>query len=57
MKWAEREHVYTVALPKVGAGLGKLSWVDDVRPLFVEMFEESNCEFVVYEDFRHEHEG
>jgi O-acetyl-ADP-ribose deacetylase (regulator of RNase III) len=35
-KWAHRNKIESGALPKIGAGLGKLSWEDDVRPLLVE---------------------
>ena len=54
--WAEKEDVQSVALPKIGAGLGKLSWDSEVRPLLMEHLSESSCRFVVYEDFRNEYE-
>ena len=33
-RWAAREAVESVGLPKIGAGLGKLSWAEEVKPLF-----------------------
>lgn len=55
-KWAARNHVESVALPKIGAGLGKLSWSGDVRPLMIEHLSEGSTRFVVYEIFRDEFE-
>jgi hypothetical protein len=40
-----------VGIPKVGAGLGKLSWQDEVKPLFEEMLAPGRCPFVAYEGF------
>lgn len=51
VKWANRAHVESVALPKVGAGLGKLSWEGEVKPLLAELLEAAACEFIIYEDF------
>ena len=56
VKWAERENVETIGLPKIGAGLGKLSWESDVKPLMEEFFSDSPCRFVIYEDFRRQDE-
>ncbi len=56
VKWTDEEKVQSVALPKVGSGLGKLSWEAEVRPLFLELLQEATCEFVVYEDFKLEDE-
>jgi O-acetyl-ADP-ribose deacetylase (regulator of RNase III) len=57
VRWADREDIGSVALPKIGAGLGKLSWESDVKPMLKRHFTESTCRFVVYEDFRWEHEA
>jgi O-acetyl-ADP-ribose deacetylase (regulator of RNase III) len=56
VKWASKEQVESVALPKVGAGLGKLSWEAEVKPLFIELLGPAPCEFVIFEDFSHEDE-
>lgn len=50
-KWTAEKQIRSVALPKIGAGLGKLDWQTEVKPLFVEYLESSICIFVVYEDF------
>lgn len=56
-QWADRHGVASVALPKIGAGLGKLSWEDDVKPLLVEHLTPGAAHFVVYETFRNEFEN
>lgn len=56
VKWAEREDIESIGLPKIGAGLGKLSWETDVKPLMQEHFTDSSCRFVIYEDFKKQHE-
>lgn len=53
--WADANVIESVGLPKIGAGLGKLSWEDDVRPLFVEHLTTGATLFVVYERYRREH--
>lgn len=49
--WCRERHIKSVALPKIGAGLGRLNWESQVRPLFLEYLTESECLFVVYEDY------
>ena len=56
-KWAEKQDVGSIALPKIGAGLGKLSWEDDVKPLLVEHLAPGSTHYVVYEIFRNEFEA
>ncbi len=56
VKWADREKTQSIGLPKIGAGLGKLSWKNDVKPLMEEHFAESGCRFIVYEGFTVEDE-
>jgi O-acetyl-ADP-ribose deacetylase (regulator of RNase III) len=53
-KWADENNVRSVGLPKIAAGLGKLSWIDEVKPLLVEYLAPSECMFVVYEQFTHD---
>ncbi|MEP9386689.1 macro domain-containing protein [Mesorhizobium sp. KR9-304] len=55
-KWADRQSIESVALPKIGAGLGKLSWDEDVKPLLVEYLTPGPTHYVVYEIFRNEFE-
>lgn len=56
-KWAEKNRIHSVALPKIGAGLGKLSWEAEVKPLFLEHLTRGATRYVVYEIFRNEFEG
>jgi O-acetyl-ADP-ribose deacetylase (regulator of RNase III) len=56
VKWTEAKQVPSVALPKIGSGLGKLSWDAEVKPLVLELLQVATCEFVVYEDFTLEDE-
>ena len=51
VKWTDRESVKNVGLPKIGTGLGKLSWDEEVKPLLEELLTGAKCLFVVYEDF------
>jgi O-acetyl-ADP-ribose deacetylase (regulator of RNase III) len=53
-QWADNNNVQSVGLPKIGAGLGKLSWESDVKPLLEEYLTSSSCRFIVYEDYRFE---
>ena len=56
-QWADSNRVARVHLPKIGAGLGKLSWKNEVKPLMMELLGDSNTEYVVYEGFTHEMEN
>jgi O-acetyl-ADP-ribose deacetylase (regulator of RNase III) len=56
VKWATTENVTSVSLPKIGAGLGKLSWESEAKPLMIELLSESNCKFVVLEGFKRDYE-
>jgi O-acetyl-ADP-ribose deacetylase (regulator of RNase III) len=55
-RWSDDAAVRSVGLPKIGGGLGKLSWPDEVRPLVIEHLATPSCRFVVYEDFTHDDE-
>lgn len=50
-RWSEEHNISSIGLPKIGAGLGKLSWSDSVRPLLLEHLSTPPCRFVVYEDY------
>ena len=56
-KWTLKNEVRSVALPKIGAGLGKLAWEHEVRPLMIEHLSPGFTRFVVYETFRDEFEN
>lgn len=56
-KWATKKSIASVALPKIGAGLGKLSWEEEVKPLLKTLLGPSSVRYVIYEDFRNELEA
>lgn len=56
-KWAEKNSIKSVALPKIAAGLGKLSWEEQIRPLLIEHLAPGSTRFVVYEVFRNKFEN
>jgi len=51
-RWADAAEAGSVGLPKIGAGLGKLSWAEQVKPLLIEHLEPARTPFVVYEEYR-----
>jgi len=51
-----KNKIESVALPKIGAGLGKLDWETEVKPLMIRHLERSPTIFSVYEDFKNEYE-
>jgi len=55
-KWCDRCKIEAVASPKIGAGLGKLSWESEVKPLLLSHLSGSTCRFVVYETFTNDME-
>jgi O-acetyl-ADP-ribose deacetylase (regulator of RNase III) len=56
--WTEMNAVSSVALLQIAAGLGKLSWLNEVRPLLIKSLQDAECSFVVYEQFdRHMEEN
>ncbi len=56
-KYCEAQGIEAVALPKIGAGLGKLDWEADVKPLLQQHLADSQTIFYVYEDFKLEYES
>lgn len=55
-RWVDSNNVGAVAMPKIGGGLGKLSWERQVKPMMIEYLSPSDCRFVVYEDYKIEYE-
>ena len=45
------QSVDTVALPKIGAGLGKLDWASQVKPLMKKRLVDLRTRFIVYEHY------
>lgn len=56
VKFCLKHHVKSVAFPKIGAGLGKLDWETQVKPLLMQHLSEVETVFIVYEDFKNEYE-
>lgn len=48
--------IRTVSLSKIGAGLGKLDWDDEVKPLLEAVLERCDTVFNVYENYKIEYE-
>lgn len=54
--FCSKNNVGSVAVPKIGAGLGKLDWETEVKPLMSKHLEESYTLFHIYEDFKNVYE-
>lgn len=52
-----KKGIKTVSIPKIGAGLGKLDWQSEVKPLLESILADSDTLFHVYEDFKTEYEN
>lgn len=55
--YCQKHGIETVALPKIGAGLGKLDWKTEVKPLFLQHLSAGDTEFYVYEDYKLEYDS
>lgn len=53
-KYCAKHQVKSVSLPKVAAGLGKLDWAKDVKPLMLKHLLKGSTLFCIYEDFKQE---
>lgn len=56
VKYCNKHTVESVSIPKIGSGLGKLSWESEVKPLLIQHCDKCETLFSVYEDFRNEYE-
>lgn len=54
-KVCESRGIKTVSLPKIGAGLGKLDWNSEVKPLLESILSDCETAFNVYEDYKIEY--
>lgn len=54
--FCSKNNVESVSVPKIGAGLGKLDWETEVKPLMLKHLQESATLFRIYEDFKNEYE-
>ncbi|HEY1015298.1 MAG TPA: hypothetical protein VGE07_21510 [Herpetosiphonaceae bacterium] len=55
-KYCAKTAAASVALPKIGAGLGKLDRETEVKPLMIRHLSPGATLFLVYEDFKLEYE-
>ncbi|PYS67890.1 MAG: Appr-1-p processing protein [Acidobacteria bacterium] len=56
-RYCDKNEIASVSLPKIGAGLGKLDWEEEVKPLLLKHLAEQKTSFFIYEDFKNEYEG
>jgi O-acetyl-ADP-ribose deacetylase (regulator of RNase III) len=57
MPYCTKNDVESVAVPKIGAGLGKLDWETEVKPLMIDHLEACRTLFHIYEDYKLEYEN
>ncbi len=56
-RYCVKQQVESISLPKIGAGLGKLDWEEEVKPLLLKHLGDLDTSFYIYEDFKHEYEN
>ena len=56
-KYCEKHRIESVGLPKIGAGLGKLDWESQVKPILLKHLSAGATRFVVFEHFRTDYES
>ncbi|HXM35052.1 MAG TPA: macro domain-containing protein [Pyrinomonadaceae bacterium] len=55
-RYCVKRDIESVALPRIGAGLGKLDWETETKPLMMKFLENGETLFYIYEDFTNEYE-
>jgi O-acetyl-ADP-ribose deacetylase (regulator of RNase III) len=55
-RYCVKNKIESVSLPKIGAGLGKLDWEAETKPLIMKHLDGLDTTFYVYEDFKNEYE-
>jgi O-acetyl-ADP-ribose deacetylase (regulator of RNase III) len=53
-RFCVKHKIGSVALPRIGAGLGKLDWETETKPLIMKHLADLNTTFTLYEDFQNE---
>lgn len=56
-RYCVKHQIESVSLPKIGAGLGKLDWEEEVKPLLLKHLADLETSFFIYEDFKREYEN
>jgi len=51
-----KNKIESVSVPKIGAGLGKLNWETEVKPLMIKHLQDGDTIFYVFEEFKNEFE-
>jgi O-acetyl-ADP-ribose deacetylase (regulator of RNase III) len=51
-----KHRIESMSLPRIGAGLGKLDWDEEVKPLLVKHLADLETTFLIFEDFKVEYE-
>lgn len=55
-RYCVKNKIESVSLPRIGAGLGKLDWETETKPLIMKHLDDLDTTFYVYEDFKNEDE-
>lgn len=53
-RYCVKHKIESIALPKIGAGSGKLDWETETKPLIMKHLADLNTTFSLYEDFMNE---
>jgi len=56
-RYSVKQRVESISLPRIGAGLGKLDWEEEVKPLLLKHLADLDTNFFIYEDFKLEYEN
>jgi O-acetyl-ADP-ribose deacetylase (regulator of RNase III) len=56
-RYSVKQQLEAVSLPRIGAGLGKLDWEEEVKPLLIKHLTDLETVFYIYEDFKREYES
>jgi O-acetyl-ADP-ribose deacetylase (regulator of RNase III) len=49
-RYSAKHTIESIALPKIGTGLGKLDWENEVKPLMMKHLGEQETTFYIYDD-------
>ena len=56
-RYCVKNQIESVSVPKIGTGLDKLDWEEEVKPLLVKHLDDLETNFLIYEDFKREYES
>jgi len=52
-RYSVKHQVESVSMPRIGAGLGKLDWEEEVKPLLLKHLADLETSFLIYEGEQH----